>query len=384
MAQGINMTTEIRTDASLNKTSTDTNDSNTNHTTDDTCIDNVSESAVSKNAGDVSNTMINEAIDIGGTLKEKRLQLGFDEKHVANELKISIDQVLALEDSNFNYFRSVTFARGFLKSYCRLLELDHIALVEAFDSRRADAGTTIKPVDKVHKQTHLGDPIVIFTSVVIVSVLVFLVFWWPTTISNVTSSDDSVNEIDESETVSEEPSIINTTLESAETSIPSVVVPVDATNQISSIEATTDPVIVASPSIKAADMRSVDESDVVTDLSADTLLKEADISQGKDVLSTKSVSAKIEDSAVETQITTYVDDVEIAFNEDCWTEIRDASGTILFSGVKSAGSTLALTSDAPYRVVLGYVSGVSFLKYKGELFDFSSFTRKNLARFELK
>ena len=42
----------------------------------------------------------------------------------------------------------------------------------------------------------------------------------------------------------------------------------------------------------------------------------------------------------------YSDDIEIAFVEDCWTEIRDATGKILFSGVKSKGSQLSLTGQS--------------------------------------
>jgi len=243
MAQGINMTTEFQTNAS-NKTSTNTNDSNTDNIADDTSVDNVSDNANTENtiddvvaddtdianvttsndavtddadiasvatsdnavAGDADianvttsddaveagvemaiDSNITNTVDIGNELKEKRLELGLDEKEVAIKLKIPVNQVRALEASDFSYFRSVTFARGFLKSYCRLLELDHVVMIAAFDKERAGAETTIKPVDKVHKQTHLGDPIVIFISVVIVAVLVFLVFWWPTTTPSITS-----------------------------------------------------------------------------------------------------------------------------------------------------------------------------------------------------
>ncbi|ETX11394.1 hypothetical protein MUS1_10475 [Marinomonas ushuaiensis DSM 15871] len=376
------MTTEFKTDVSLNKTSTNTNDSNADLIADDTSVNDAPNDENTENVIDnvVIESDVMKVIDIGNELKEKRLELGFDERNVATKLKIPIDQVRALESSDFSYFRSVTFARGFLKSYCRLLELDYVVMVAAFDKERAGAETTIKPVDKVHKQTHLGDPIVIFISVVIVAVLVFLVFWWPST-SSVTSLDDIVNETVETIADPETSSTANETLELEE----------PTNNKEVDVQSSVDQRIIApaanaipSKAIADADEKPVNENDVVTGLSAETvaILKEAGVSPDEVVRATKVVPAT--ETSVVQQTVAYQDDVEIAFSGDCWAEIRDASGTILFSGVKSAGSSLALTGDAPYRVVLGYAKGVSSLIYKGEQFDFSPFTRKDLARFELK
>lgn len=334
------MTTEIQTDASVSKTSTDT-------------------------------------INIGKRLKAKRLELEFDERHVATALKIPIDQVRALEANEFQYFRSVTFARGFLKSYCRLLEIDHSEMLHAFDSEREGAESTIKPVDKVNKQTHLGDPIVIFTSIVIVAVLIFLVFWWPSQPNKVDEYSDINNEVTaqvEVETPKAAPvePVVNDVLSEAA--------------PVSSSEKTIAKKVVSEKAVTSKVTKSektLMNGGVVTGLSAETMaiLEEAGVSPEEVVRATTEVPAE---PVVIPQAPSYSNDVEIAFDQDCWTEVRDGSGKILFSGVKPSGSTLALTGNAPYRVVLGYAKGVSSLKYKGEDFDFSSFTRKDLARFELK
>lgn len=431
MAQGINMTTELQTDASLNKTSTNTNDSNVDHIADDTSVDKVSDDTSIDDAiydiiandidagvnadsdskdgvendvdADVAEKAIAEAIDIGNILKEKRLELGFDERHAATELKLPIDQVRALESNDFSHFRSVTFARGFLKSYCRLLELDHVVMIAAFDNKRASVETTIKPVDKVHRQTHLGDPIVIFISVVIVAVLIFLVFWWPTDSTTNVASDGqqealivetiekveaptlvapTANVSNENEQNTESTVVDSTPINTASAAVEEETPIAEVAKQEVAKPVAPKPVApkveVAKPAVVKAPEIS---NDVVTGLSAETvaILKEAGVSPDEVVRATQVVPT-VETPTVVTQL----DDIEIAFGEDCWAEIRDASGTILFSGVQSAGSTLLLTGDAPYRVVLGYAKGVSSLKYKGELFDFSPFTRKDLARFELK
>jgi cytoskeleton protein RodZ len=334
---------------------------------------------------------VSSDINIGGRLKQKRLELEFDERHVATELKIAIDQVQALEVNNFNYFRSVTFARGFLKSYCRLLDIDYVEVLGAFDSQRADAESTIKPVDKIHRQTHLGDPIVIFISVVIVAILVFLVFWWPTNSTN-TFSDDLKDDISEraeapqAQEVSAPVAISSTEEEQLSITEEESLLTVDSDSTSTAVESNNavepNSTSTAVESNNAVESNSTD-SNVVTGLSAETvaILKEAGVSPDEVVKATKIVEVQ---EPIAPQKADYLDDIVISFTSDCWTEIRDTSGTILFSGVKSAGSTLTLTGNAPYRVVLGYAKGVSSLKYKGEAFDFSSFTNKDLARFELK
>lgn len=341
MAQGIDMTTEFQTDASVSKTNMDT-------------------------------------INIGNRLKAKRLELEFDERHIATELKISIDQVRALEANNFKYFRSITFARGFLKSYCRLLGIEPSEMLRAFDSEREDTEPTIKPVDKVNKQTNFGDPIVIFISVVIVAVLVFLVFWWPSQSSVSVASNEIKNEVSETATA---PDLDATEAFSGESSGS-----VDTSNVSNSNSgADTDVASVDNaesvPSVQVE--KPASNSGVVTGLSAETMaiLEEAGVKPEDVIRATAEVPAEL---AAAPKLPSYTDEVEIAFDADCWTEVRDASGKILFSGVKSAGSQLSLTGKAPYRIVLGYAKGVSSLKYKGEVFDFSSFTHKDLARFELK
>ncbi len=326
--------------------------------------------------------VIKETINIGETLKEKRVELGFDERKVATELKLPIDQVRALEANNFTYFRSTTFARGFLKSYCRLLDIDNSKLLSAFDDEFVSTESTIKPVDKIHKQTNLADPIVILVTIVIVAVLGFLVFWWPadTSVESLISDTLQGEEVEENN-APETPVLTESTADqTAEEPVKQDVVAKESVSE--PVPVVTEP----EPEPEAQEVVVAPESNanVVTGLSAETIaiLEEAGVSPDEVVRATQEVPAP--EPIVEEPAAVYLDDIEIAFIEDCWAEIRDANGTILFSGVKTANSTLTLTGNAPYRVVLGYAKAVSSFKFKGEEFDFAPFTRQDLARFELK
>ena len=350
------MTTEFQTDVSANNTSTDT-------------------------------------INIGKRLKSKRVELGFDEKQVSSELKITIDQIRALEANNFTYFRSVTFARGFLKSYCRLLEIDPTDMVRAFDADREKhvIPSTIQPVDKVNKQSHFGDPIVVFISIVVVAVLVFLVFWWPSqsstsSVPNFQSDDQAaaefVNQIPSVEFSDVNDSELEASPLSEDSGVPII-------ENLDSGDAVTDSTVAENTAAEDVDMSSDDlaarlERDVAAEKANTSSSTSVDVIEPLLSESDSNPASSVSETNSTTPTVSYSDDIEIAFVEDCWTEIRDATGKILFSGVKSKGSQLSLTGQAPYRVILGYTKGVSSLTYKGEAFDFSSFVRNDLARFELK
>lgn len=323
-------------------------------------------------------------VNIGNELKAKRVSLNLDERQVATELKIPIDQVRALESNRFSYFRSNTFARGYLKSYCRLLQLDVAFILNAFDRLYTEDEPNLKPVDKVNKQAHFGDPIVILVSIVIVLVLVFLAFWWPTMS---TSNAPTANTDDTTAEVSASPSSTEQTVSSEETASTTgndaaPVQPDDSNSQPGQQTAQSK---VTDSSITSDSKVSTTEDDgVVTGLSAETIaiLEKAGVNAKKVEEDAQEIQQEQPEEVLSAPI--YTDDIEVKFDADCWTEIRDSSDKILYSGVKSAGSSLALTGTPPYRVVLGFAKGVSSFKYKGNPFDFSSFVRKDLARFELK
>ncbi len=307
-------------------------------------------------------------INIGATLTSQRIALELDERQVATALKISIEQVRALEANQFEKFRSTTFARGFLKSYCRLVKLNEAAMIAAFDNLKVSPEPNIKPVDKVNKQTHLGDPIIVLISLLIAAVIIFLAFWWPTLSQSDEAAQDVIRETQQAPLVEQQNVQPNLTSGAAGQSLDSL--SEEAENIV-------DPV---------TDL-SADE-EVVTGLSAEklALLEEAGVSEEVVVQATKQATVKAQSPAVPEPEPepSYKDEIVIDFSADCWTEVRDNSGRILYSGVKSAGSQLTLNGQGPYRVVLGYAPGVSSLVYKGEQFDFSSFVGKDLARFELK
>ena len=66
---------------------------------------------------------------VGQQLKDARVAQGKSLEDVGAELKIRADHVSALEEGDFSKFDAPTFIRGFVRTYCRFLKLDHNALI---------------------------------------------------------------------------------------------------------------------------------------------------------------------------------------------------------------------------------------------------------------
>jgi cytoskeleton protein RodZ len=332
-------------------------------------------------------------VNIGKELQRKRNELNFDERQVATQLKIPIEQVRALEANEFDYFRSATFARGYLRNYVRLIKLDEGRILGAFDGALEDDEPSVQPINKNGKQAQMADPIVILVSVIIVAMVIFLGFWWPTMMqeSPIISTETTT---EQQETVSSDDALPILVEEDAETAIEVTDTP--TAKPVNDVEIKTDvkkqnpddqvaPKVSIETPAKQNEVTTTDDADVVTGLSAETIAILKDAGVNPDTISLPADEPSLaEKAAIAASLPPlYDDEVVINFSSDCWTEVRDGNGRILYSGVKKADTSLTLTADGPYKVVFGFAGGVSSLIYKGEEFDFTSFTRKNLARFEL-
>jgi cytoskeleton protein RodZ len=71
--------------------------------------------------------------------------------------------------------------------------------------------------------------------------------------------------------------------------------------------------------------------------------------------------------------------LSLSFSGDCWVEVRNSEGTVIFAGMRHAGDKLELAGRAPFKVLLGYAPVVS-MNYNGESVNINRNTRTNSAR----
>ncbi|HSS63503.1 MAG TPA: DUF4115 domain-containing protein, partial [Gammaproteobacteria bacterium] len=75
--------------------------------------------------------------------------------------------------------------------------------------------------------------------------------------------------------------------------------------------------------------------------------------------------------------------MELAFSGECWTEVTDASGRILFYNLGKEGTAVTLSGDEPLSVVLGDYEKVS-IAVEGRDYPIPASARRGrMARFTI-
>ncbi|MCY1354263.1 Cytoskeleton protein RodZ [compost metagenome] len=76
-------------------------------------------------------------------------------------------------------------------------------------------------------------------------------------------------------------------------------------------------------------------------------------------------------------------ELQIRFAGDTWYEVRDSGGKVVLGGTAKAGQAVAGGGKAPYKVVIGNVKGVESMTRNGEPVDLKAANRNNVARLTL-
>ncbi|WP_354685607.1 RodZ domain-containing protein [Cupriavidus necator] len=76
-------------------------------------------------------------------------------------------------------------------------------------------------------------------------------------------------------------------------------------------------------------------------------------------------------------------ELQIRFASDTWYEIRDKNGKVVLGGTARAGQVVAGGGTPPYKVVIGNVKGIESMTRNGEPVDLKAANRNNVARLTL-
>jgi len=72
------------------------------------------------------------------------------------------------------------------------------------------------------------------------------------------------------------------------------------------------------------------------------------------------------------------DEISLSFTSDCWFEIRNEAGVLLYADLGRTGQTRFYVGQGPFRIKLGYSPGVTLIFNDVEV-DLKPFTRRDLA-----
>ncbi|MEY2342446.1 helix-turn-helix domain-containing protein [Acidithiobacillus sp. IBUN Pt1247-S3] len=241
-------------------------------------------------------------------LRSARVARGWDLAQVAQKLHITSTQVAALEEGRFQELPGAAFARGYLRNYARLLDLDVEGVLAAYDRYHGSSG--LRPSEEVLPRSEL--PLLdysrkmLFFSILLAIALIILGWWLWGRGSSAVSAPAAVAASASASNRSAAQVVMSTPVETAALTSPAFSV-------------TTTTAAAASPS----------------PITAMTL------------------------SAMSGALVFH-------FTGDCWVQVRDASGNIVLSTLGKAGQDVTVTQgQPPYRILIGKASAVQ-ITYAGK------------------
>lgn len=267
-------------------------------------------------------------VSLGRRLREARERLGLSVADVTGQIKFAPRQIDALEADDFQHLPEMTFVRGFVRSYAKILGLDAQPLLAALpQTKENSAHLTPVSVEVPFPNTQLSQRqnLMWLGAALLLAILggAFLVWQYltPDTKTNTTQVEPRLSMKDEAQ-----PAPVSSVPEVSE--MPPAVT---AARPPPEVEQTSPPVATP-PALPQAQ-------------------------------STKPV--------VQAGVSPQASVLRLAFDEDSWVEIRDRDDKILSSQINPRGSELRLNGQAPFSLVIGHAASVH-LYHRGKPVDLTS------------
>lgn len=304
---------------------------------------------------------------VGKLLRSAREARGLTALQVAGKLRLDVKHIEALERDEFTTLAAPVFARGYLRSYARFLELSPDTFVRSYENQKG-------PMPKVlHGRSVLsgvGDDesdrsISWVIYLIILSSLALGIVWWQTQGTFRFAEDQPVANL-ESELpplLLDELQQVSATPSSSAQALPNLA---QATDTLPPPVANLQSGVAVSPAPSAT-------------LSAEQINASA---QAANTLVQPQAPVQ---TALSPQLKTSsaIPSVVLNLTAESWVDITDAGGNRLVYKLLPAGTSKTLQDlKLPLKVVLGNAAGV-VLEYNGQPFDHSGYSSNGVTRFEL-
>ncbi len=306
----------------------------------------------------------------GQVLRAEREALGVSTRDVAETLNLAISVVEAIEADDYERMPSPVFARGYIRSYARLLGLEPEPIVARYpqDVGSTDADQPVRrPGVAELLRRHPLLPVAGAGLVLLVVLVLLLILLWPEAAPRDAQALDARGGAAASaQTEAEGTDAEGTDAEGVFAGTG----PTEVVDSALAAEVETRPGALNPDAAQpVADVGDDGDGPVA----AGTVLAEA--SAAPAVSATGSTAAG---SGVQ-RITELGDDqLVFDFSEDCWVEVKSATGRRLYGDLSRGGETLTLLGEGPFRILLGYAPGAQ-LRFNGEPVPLAPHTRNNMA-----
>ena len=300
----------------------------------------------------------------GQTLREAREARRMSVAEVAQELKISRQAVERLEQGQYDSLPGDTFARGYIRSYARLMGMDPARLALAFDRERGIEvrERSVSSIARVEPPSRSGRTLMWWSSVLIIVALVLSALWWYETNQPTFGPLPGLEELD-SEALLDD-------------------VEVDAITLPESIAEQTDGVPADLMPVEPAPAEVETESGAApTNADETTTAQEAATQSAED---TPDADAAAADAApMELAAPASSAGLELSVAADCWVQVSAADGRVLHSALMRAGQTLELPPSGALDLVIGDRSAVTAIRFQGHSVTLPPQGRSGVVRMRL-
>ena len=311
-------------------------------------------------------------VNPGETLRKAREARGWAVAEVAAQLNLTVQRLNEIEQGAFEKVPGLTFARGYVRTYAKLLGLDQAELVREFDAFTGStaAESSVHSLERIEEPRNISQRVLKVVSVVALVGLSGLSFyWWQ----------------DQAER--REQSMATTSLEHVE------VEGADGTTQIHPLDEPEDQAVEeaqqeAEQEQVLAGVDAETGSEASTDVTEPAVAATAPAAvstvaeQANSVPTAAQATTPVTTPAPPVQMAAGEALIDLAFTADCWIQVKDATGKILHASLKRKGESFQIAGQAPLELRLGYARGAS-VRLNGAEVDVAPFISGETARLKL-
>lgn len=282
---------------------------------------------------------VEESSAWGKRLREIREANNISLEEVVAALRLEPKLIQQIEDEDLEQLPNAPFVKGYLRGYCRMLNIDSAPILEAYGKVCGEDAPGLTKVTHVRELTSKDaaprSATWIVVGVLIVSVLVW---WWSQLISIKKSGDEAA-------TAEQQQAAPAVTAEgAADSGVIELALPEQPQQQ----------------ALPQAQPQSQTQS------------------SGATASAPAAAPAVEETKQAETKQAT----ITMKFNQESWVDITDATGARLFMDLAKAGTSRTVTGVPPFNVLLGNAPAV-LIEYNGAPYNHYAHATQGIARFTL-
>lgn len=323
-------------------------------------------------------------INPGESLRIAREGKGWSIAEVAAQLNLTPERLGQIESGAFEKLPGNTFARGYIRTYAKLLGVDQTELVKEFDLfTGSDAvGSSVHSLGRIEEPVNYSQKVLRFVSFAMLVVLAIVGFYWWQEQAKRQEADVAAASIEHVE------------VEGA-----------DGSTQIHPIDEPEDQAVIAAQNETQLDLSATGDALVESPEPEGDGGEQA--ATGTAPLATESLAAGAAAATPESASTAPAapatdtnanatpaaaseapiagageGNVSITFSENCWLQLKDANGKVIYSGLKKKGESLNVVGKAPIELRLGFASGAQ-VSYNGQAVNVAPYVTGETARLKL-